>query len=81
MGGVGFIKLRVGIIEISKVELFAKIVFGYMSLFFLVKCFHWIHKKLPIIHAFAFYVLLVKILHLEKKHIISTPTCLTLLFQ
>ena len=66
----------------SKVELFAKIVFGYKPLTFFVKnsnqMFDLFYKTLPIN---TFYVLLAKILHLEKKHVISTPVCLSLLFQ
>ena len=40
--------------------------------------FDWLHKTLP---KNTFYVLLVKIFHLEKKHVISTPVCLSSLFQ
>ena len=63
-------------------ELFAKIVFGYNPLTFLYKApsymFDWFYKPLPIN---PFYVLLSKILHLEKKKGISTPVYLSLLFQ
>ena len=40
--------------------------------------FHWFHKTLLLS---TFYVLLVKILHLEKKHVMCTPVYLSLLFQ
>ena len=40
--------------------------------------FNWLHKRLP---KNTFYALLEMILHLEKKHAIPTPLCLTLLFQ
>ena len=63
-------------------ELFAKIVFGYNPLTFLYKApsymFDWFYKPLPIN---PFYVLLSKILHLEKKEGISTPVYLSLLFR
>ena len=40
--------------------------------------FDWFQKMLTIN---AFYVTLVKILHLEKKHIISISVCLSLILQ
>ena len=40
--------------------------------------FDWFHKMFPIN---SFYVLLVKILHREKNHVMFTPVCLSLLFQ
>ena len=40
--------------------------------------FQCFHKTLSIN---TFYVLLVNILHLEKKYVTSTPVCLSLPFQ
>ena len=59
-----------------------EIVFGYKPLMFFVKI-----SKLDVwlvtwdASKNTFYVLLVKILHLGKKHLIYTPVCLSLLFQ
>ena len=72
-----------GPFQTSKVKLFGKIAFGYKPITFLVKSFNtlmfdWFYKAIPIN---TFYVLLVKILHPERKHVISSPVGLSLLFQ
>ena len=77
--GLGFIKVKAGILldlpkHLRCFFFFAEIVFSYKKLTFLVKvttlmC-DWFHKTLPK-HTFASW----------KKHIISTPVCLTLIFQ
>ena len=60
--------------QTHKVKLFANIVFDYKPIIFVVKS-----SNLDVWLVLCFYVLLVKILYLEKRHIISTPICLSLL--
>ena len=62
--------------QTHKVKLFANIVFDYKPIIFVVKS-----SNLDVWLVLCFYVLLVKILYLEKRHIISTPICLSLLSQ
>ena len=86
MGRLGFIRVRVGIIYDPfthlRWNLLRKLFSTISRWLFLQKALTYVFNwSIRHFHWTLFYVLLVKILHLEKKHVISTSACFSLIFQ